>query len=166
MDLRLVVGGLIARNPVLSTLLANYAARLEEDRFGYGAATSPSFIVPTWSVDRFSHVPAGSRLLTVEAHTSSTDPRRHENLDTILRVVHMVLTDDHAGAAIIARRLATPADLVASDLGTVVRVGMWDIAPVPSAGAEAAQRRLLPWPDCSTSVITTGALAPRTVSMN
>ncbi len=166
MDLRLVVGGLIARNPVLSTLLANYADRLDEDRFGCGAATSPSFIVPTWSVDRFSHVPAGSRLLTVEAHTSSTDPRRHENLDTILRVLHVVLTDDHADASIIARRLATPADLVASDLDTVVRVGMWDIAPVPSCGPEAAQRRLLPWPDCSTSVITSGALAPGTISMN
>ena len=30
----------------------------------------------------------------------------------------------------------------------------------------AAQRRLLPWPDCSTSVIDTGGRAPGTLGMN
>jgi hypothetical protein len=45
-------------------------------------------------------------------------------------------------------------------------VGTWDIAPVPACGRGTAQRRLLPWPDCSPSLIATGALAPGTTSLN
>jgi hypothetical protein len=164
MDVRLVVGGLLTRNAVLSKLLLNYADRLERGCSGHCTVSAPCFIVPNWS--RPPSAPFMSRLLTVQAHTSRTDPSRHDTLDEIMRVVHAVLTDDHAGSSITVRRLGTPADLVASDLGTVVRLGFWDIAPVPSSGREAGQRRLLPWPDCSKSIIATGALAPGTVSMN
>jgi hypothetical protein len=166
MDHRLVVGGLIARNAVLSTLLLNYADRLEKGSLGHGAATAPSFIVPIWSVGRFPYAPIGNRLLTVEAHTSSTDPRCQENLDTILRLLHVVLTDDHASSSITARRLSTTAGLRSSGPDTVVKAGTWDVALVPSRSLRAAPRRLLPWPDCSTSVIATGPLTPRAIRLN
>lgn len=166
MDVRLVVGGLLTRNAVVSELLWNYADRLERGCSREGPVSAPRFIVPNWSVDQPPSAPSGSRLLTVHAHTSRTEPSRHETLDAILRLLHVVLTDDHAGSFVTARRLSAPADLVATDLDTVVRVGIWDIAPFPSHAPEVAQRRLLSWPDCSTSVIATGALAPGTLSMN
>jgi hypothetical protein len=163
MDVRLVVGGLLTRNAVLSELLLNYADRLARGCSGHRAESAPCFIVPNWS--RLPSAPFTSRLLTVRAHTSRTDPSRHDTLDEIMRLLHGVLTDDHAGSSITARRLRTPADLVAGDLDTVVRLGCWDIAPVPSCGPGAAPRRLLPWPDCS-AVLATAALAPGTVNMN
>jgi hypothetical protein len=162
-----VVGGLLTRNAVVSRLLWNYADRLERGWSGHCSRRSaPCFIVPHWSVDQLPSAPFGSRLLTVHAHTSRTDPSRHETLDAILRLLHVVLTDDHAGSSVMARRLRAPADLVAGELDTVVRLGIWEIAPVPSRRLEAGQRRLLPWPDCSTSVVATGAPAPATISMN
>jgi hypothetical protein len=166
MDLRLVVGGLLTRNGVLSTLLMNYADRLEQGRFGRDTATAPCFIVPTWSIDARPSAPLRSQWLTVEAHTSRNDPSRHHNLDTILRLLHGVLTDDHAGRLITARRLSTSAVLMTRGLDTDFRVGTWEITPVPSCDLESAQTRLLPWPDSTTSVITAGALASGTVSLN
>lgn len=171
MDVRLVVGGLLTRNAVVSRLLWNYADRLERGRSGHFSAAATCFIVPDWSVDQLPSAPFESRLLTVHAHTSRIDPNPHETLDAILRLLHVVLTDDHAGSFVSARRLGTPADLVVSELDTVVRLGNWDIAPVPSRRLEAGQGRLLPWPDCSTSVAAaTGAPAPapalRAMSMN
>jgi hypothetical protein len=166
MDLRRVVGGIIARNAVLSTLLLHYADRLEQGRSEYGTATAAFFIVPTWSRDQSPSAQPRSQLFTVEAHTPRTDPGLHENLDTILQLVHEVLTDDHASTSITARRLNASTDLRTTDLDTAVRVGTWAIAPVPSCSLGAAQRRLLPWPDSGTSVVATGALAPRIVSMN
>ncbi len=164
MDVRLVVGGLLTRNAVLSRLLLNYADRLERGP-GHSAVPAPCFIVPSWSADQPRSAPSGSRLLTVHAHTSRTDPGRHHTLDTVMRLLHVVLTDDHAGSSITARRLRTPADLVAGGLDTVSRSGCWAIAAVLSCGSEAAQRRLLPWPDCS-AVLATGALAAGAVTMN
>lgn len=166
MDVRLAVGGLLARNAVVSRLLWNYADRLEWGWSGDCSVSAPCFIVPNWSVDHPPSAPFGSRLLTVHAHTSRTDPSRHETLDAILQLLHVVLTDDHAGSSVSARRLRTPADLVAGEFDTVVRLGIWDIAPVPPRRLEAGQRRLLPWPDCRTSVVATGAPAPGPISMN
>jgi hypothetical protein len=165
MDLHLVVGGLLARNAALSTLLMNYADRLEQGCFGHGVATAPCFIVPAWTVGRPPSAPFARELLTVEAHTSRDDPRLHQNLDTILGLLHAVLTDGHARKSVTARRLGTAADLVVSGLDTVFKVGTWEIAGAPSKDAGAAQQQLVPWPDCSP-VTTTGFLAPGTVSMN
>ena len=164
MDVRLVVGGLLTRNAVLSRLLLNYADRLERGP-GHCAVPAPCFIVPLWSADRSRYAPSGSRLLTVCAHTSCTDPERHHTLDAVLRLLHVVLTDGHAGSSITARRLSTPGDLVAGDPDTVSRSGCWAIAPVPPCGPEAPRRRLLPWPDCS-AVLATGALAAGAVTGN
>jgi hypothetical protein len=164
MDVRLVVGGLLTRNAVLSRLLLNYADRLERG-LGHCTVPAPCFIVPTWSADQPPSAPFGSRLLTVHAHMSRSDPGCHDTLDAIMLLLHVVLTDDHAGSSITARRLSTPADVAASDLDTVSRLGCWDIAPVPSWGPEADQRRLLPWPDCG-AVLATGALTPGTVNVN
>jgi len=164
MDVRLVVGGLLARNAVLSRLLLNYADRLERGP-GHCALPAPCFIVPDWSADQARSASSGSRLLTVSAHTSRTDPERHHTLDAVLHLLHVVLTDDHAGSSITARRLHTTADLVAGDPDTVSRSGCWAIAPVPSCSPGAAQRRLLPWPDCS-AVLATGARAAGAVTVN
>ena len=167
MDVRLVVGGLLTRNAVVSRLLWNYADRLERGWSGH-CSSAPCFIVPDWSVDQPSSAPLGSRRLTVHAHASRTDPSHHETLEAILRLLHGVLTDDHAGSSISARRLRAPADLVAGEHDTVVRLGIWEIAPVPSRRLGRSQRRLLPWPDCRTSVVATGAPTPvpGTISMN
>jgi hypothetical protein len=166
MDLRRVVGGLIARNAVLSTLLMNYADRLRQGRSGHGTATAACFIVPDWSQDQLPSAPLRGRLFTVEAHTSRTDPRLHGNLDTILGLVDVVLTDDHASTSITARRVDAAADLRTTGSDTVVRVGSWDITPIPSCGLAAAERRLRPWPDCATSVLAGGALTPGLTSTN
>lgn len=166
MDLRLVVGGLLARNAALSTLLVNYADRLQGWCPGPGRATAPCFIVPTWSDDPVAHAGPGSLVLTVEAHTSGSDRRHAEDLDSILRLVHVVLTDEHAHACVTARRLGTPAGPMSSDLDTVLRTASWSVTPVASSDRRATQRRLVPWPDCSTSVMSARALARGTVSMN
>jgi hypothetical protein len=138
MDLRLAVGGLLTRDVVLSTLLVNYADRLVQGSPGPGTSTAPCFIVPNWRADQVER--PGRRLFSVEAHTSRTDPRRRENLDAVLRLLHEVLTGDEAGASITARRLGTSDDLVAGDLDTVVRVGTWEIAPASSATAWSRPR--------------------------
>jgi hypothetical protein len=166
MDVRFVVGGLLTRNAELSRLMSNYACRLERGCSGHCRVSPPCFIVPNWTADQPLATPFGSRLLMVQAHTSRTDPRRHETLDAIMRLLHTVLTDEHAGSSITAQRLGPPIDLVGSNLGTVGKLGIWDIAPVPSGGSAAGPRRLLPWPDCSTSAIPSGARAPGTLSMN
>lgn len=166
MNVRLVVGGLLTRNAVLNELLWNYADRLERDGSANCPGSAPRFIVPVWSDDQPPSGPFGGRLFAVQAHTSRTDPGRHDTLDAILRLLHTVLTDDHASSFITARRLSTSTEVVAGDLDTVVRSGIWDIAPAPSGHHEAARRRLLPWPDCSTSIMATGALAPASSYMN
>jgi hypothetical protein len=165
MDLRREVGGLLTRNAVLRTLLMNYADRLQQSCAGNGSATAPCFIVPTWDVDRRLSRRPRSRVLTVEAHTSCSDPTRDEDLDAILRLVHVVLTDDHAGTSITARRLATSAEVTTSGRDTVVRMGFWEIVPVPSCDLGGTRPRLLPWPDCSAVTIA-GALAASGVSAN
>jgi hypothetical protein len=165
MDLHLVVAGLLTRNAALSTLLMNHADRIEQGCFGHGVATAPCFIVPAWTVCQPLSAPLTREVLTVEAHTSRDDPRCPQNLDTILGLLHAVLTDSHARRSVTARHLATAADLVVSGVDTVFKVGAWEIAGAPSKDAGAAQQRLLPWPDCS-AVTTTGFLAPRTISMN
>ena len=166
MDLRLVVGGLLARNPVLSTLLLNYADRL---RPGFsapgGTTTATCFIVPTWTVDHRPSAPLTSELLTVEAHTSREDPDGPRELDLVLALLHAVLTDDHASRSITARRLGAAADLVAGGSDTVGKVDVWEITPTASCDLGAGQLRLLPWPDCSATS-TTGFLASGTASMN
>jgi hypothetical protein len=164
MDLRREVGGLLTRNAVLRTLLMNYADRLEQSCAGNGSATAPCFIVPTWDVDRRLSRRPRSRVLTVEAHTSRGD-RSRDDLDAILRLVHVVLTDDHAGTSITARRLDTSAGVRTSGLDTVVRMGSWEIAPAPSCDLGGTRRRLLPWPDCSAVTIA-GTPAARCVSAN
>ncbi|MGK5111701.1 MULTISPECIES: hypothetical protein [unclassified Geodermatophilus] len=135
MDLRLAVGGLLTRNAVLSTLLLNYADRIVQASPGPGAASAPCFIVPSWSADQCAR--PGCQLLTVEAHTCRTDPRRRENLDAVLWLLQEVLTGDEAVASITARLLGTSDDLVPGDRDTVVRVGTWEIAPASSATARS-----------------------------
>jgi hypothetical protein len=166
MDVRFVVGGLLCRNAELSQLLSNYACRLDRGCSGRCTASPPCFIVPNWTADQPPVSPSGSRLLTVQAHTPRSDPGRHETLDAIMRLVHAVLTDDHARSSITAQRLSPPVDLVASNLGTVGKLGIWTIAPVPSSDSDAAHRRLLPWPDCNASVVASGALAAGAFGMN
>jgi hypothetical protein len=165
MDLRLLVGGLLTRNTVLSTLLMNYAERLKRGRAGHGTTTASCFIRPTWRIEEDRSAEIARHLLIVEAHAARTDPRHEENLDTILRLLDVVLTDEHASAAITARRLETAAGGGLGGRSTAVRVGMWEIAPVPSHAARATQPRLLPWPDCSTA-LTAGDLAPGITSLN
>lgn len=166
MDVRLVVGGLLARNAVARRLLWNYADRLERGWSWDCSVSAACFIVPNWSVDPPPSAPFSARLFTVQAHTSCIDPSPHETLDAILRLLHVVLTDDHAGSSVTARRLDAPADLVDGELDTVARLGIWDIAPVPARRPEAGQRRLLPWPDCSPSVVTGAPTPGTTTSMN
>ncbi len=133
MDIRLAVGGLLTRDAVLGTLLQNYADRLGQLSPGRGTSTAPCFIVPSWSDDWFAR--PERRLLTVEAHTSRTDPRPRENVDAVLGLLHEVLTGDEAVASITARLLGTSDDLVPGDRDTVARVGTWEIAPASSATA-------------------------------
>jgi hypothetical protein len=165
MDLRFVVGGLIARNAVLSTLLANYADRPEQECSGQGTDTAPCSIVLTWTIDESPFAPFGSELLRVEAHTSSTDPRRHQDLATVVRLLHAVLTDDHARTSITVRRLATWDHSRSSGLDTVVDVGIWEISPARSSDQGTTRPRLLPWPDSGT-LSATGSLPWGTVSLN
>jgi hypothetical protein len=165
MDLRLVVGGLLTRNTVLNGLLLNYADGLEQECFGHGTATATCFIVPRWTSDRHACAPLGSQVLTVEAHTPRDDPSRHENLDIILSLLHAVLTDDHASASVISRRLETSPGLAVGDRDTVFRVGTWVISPARSQYAGTARPRLVPWPD-ATMVTRSMFLAPGTLSMN
>ena len=166
MDVRLAVGGLLTRNAVLSTLLVNYADRLEQGRSGRGAPLAPCFIVPTWwRVGEDPTAPAGPDLLTVAAHASRNDPHHAENLDSILRLLQVVLTDDHARASIIARRLGMFDEHASTDRDTVTRVGIWTIAPVPSRAPAATEARLLPWPDCG-AVLGAAVLAPGTAGLN
>jgi hypothetical protein len=174
MNLRLVVGGFMARNTVLSTLLLNYADRLQHECAGYSRAPAPCFIVPTWNLDQRPSSPLASQLLTVEAHTSHDDPRCHENLDAILGLLHSVLTDEHASDSISIRRLGGSPGLMAGRLDTVCKVGIWEVAPAQSQDAGGEQPRLLLWPDCDAvtrtgfcdAVTRTGFLAPGTLSMN
>jgi hypothetical protein len=169
MDVRLVVRSLIARNAVLSTLLANHDDRIEQGcqgGSGRRTTTAPGFIVLTWSVDASPFAPAGSELLRVEVHTSRTDPGRHEDHDTVLQLLHAVLTDDHARTSITARRATAWADPRSTGgLDTDVPVGVWEIAPTRSGVRGTARSRLLPWPDPST-LLAPGSLAWGTVSMN
>jgi hypothetical protein len=138
MDLRLVVGGLLTRDAVLSALLLNYADRLERGPVEPCAGTTARFIVPCWAADERPSAPPRGRLLRVEAHASPADPGRHENLDAILRRLDAVLTDDQAGRSIRARRLLGSADLRSSPFGTVVRVGVWAVAPAPSRDGDSS----------------------------
>lgn len=166
MDVRLVVSGLLSRNAVLSALLMNYVERLEQERFGRCASTRACFIVPTWwNSDAEPPAPVAADLLTVAVHAPRTDPDHGDNLDRVLGLLHMVLTDDHAGASITARRLYTSDDRAFSDRGTAVRMGIWEIAPVLSRPARSTHARLLPWPACSAP-LDAGGLAPGTVSLN
>jgi hypothetical protein len=165
MNVRLAVGGLLTRNAVLSALLLNYADRLDQECYGHGTATAPCFIVPTWTVDQRPSAPQGSQVLTVEAHTSRNDPRRHENPDSILALLHTVLTDDQASGSITTRRLPTSPDLVPGGRGTVCKVGAWEIALAPARPPGSAQPQRLPWPDCN-AVTAAGFLTPGTAVLN
>jgi hypothetical protein len=165
MHLHLAVGGLLARNAAVTTLLMNYADRLERGPGREGVATAPCFIIPTWSIDEPPRTPFRRHLLTVQAHTARTDPCPDAQLDSILQLLHVVLTDDHASSWIIARRLGAPAGPAHSRFGTAVRTGTWEIAPAPSSAPGADRRRLRPWPDCRTA-LTTGAVACGTTALN
>jgi hypothetical protein len=164
MNVRLEVGGLLTRNAVLSTLLLSYAERLEQECSGCATATAPCFIVPMWTLDQRRSVPEASGLLTVEAHTSRNDPRSHENPDSILALLHSVLTDDQASGSITARRLPTSPDLVPGRRGTVCKVGTWEIALAPARAPRSARPRRLPWPDCDA--VTTGFTTRGTAVLN
>jgi hypothetical protein len=166
MDVRLAVGGLLTRNAVLSTLLVNYADRLEEGWPGRGASTASCFIVPAWwSVGQRPTATTAPHLLSVTAHASLSDPDHAVNLDSILRLLQGVLTDDHARASITARRLVTSDDQASGDPDTATRVGIWEITPVLSRAAGGTQGRLLPWPDCR-AVLDARGLAPATAGLN
>ena len=126
MNLRLAVGGLLARDAVLGTLLLNYADHLQHG--GHGSDTPPPcFIVPDWVADPFSTASPESELFMVEVHTSRRDPRRGHNLDGILDLLDEVLTQPATVEPITARRLGTSSEI--RDGGsTVFRTGMWAIA--------------------------------------
>lgn len=164
MDVRRTVGGALTRNAVLCQLLWNYAERLEQASSTHGARRAPSFIVPSWSAEQPSSSPSGSRVLTVHAYTSRTDPARDDALDAILQLVHAALTDSDVSASITARRVTTPTHVMDSDVGTVVRAGVWDIAPVGSCRPVGTQR--LPRADRVTRQAATGGTAAATPSLN
>lgn len=126
MNLRLVVGGLLTRDPVLGTLLLNYADRLEHGGRG-SDTTPPSFIVPDWVADFRSTAAPESELFTVEVHTSRGDPRRGHNLDVILDLLDEVLTQPATAEPITARRLDTCSE-IRDSCSTAFRTGMWAIA--------------------------------------
>jgi hypothetical protein len=164
-DLRRVVGGLIARDAVLNALLLNHADCLQQGALRHGLATAPCFIVPSWSGDHLQPAMSRSRMFRVEAHTSRTDPRLRENLDAILRRVHAVLTDERSRSCIAARCLNTAPEPWATGFGTVVKVGVWDIVLVPPGPGTTRQRRA-PWPDLGTSVVAAHAPAAGTINAN
>ncbi len=119
-DLHLVVGGLLTRDPPLGTLLADRAAGLQREQLPV-----PSSIVPSWAADDRPGAPAGSELLTVEAHVSRYAPRPRRCLDDVLDTVHAVL----AGGPVRAERLG---DGGVPDIGrrTVSCSATWAPAPV------------------------------------
>jgi len=127
MNLRLVVGGLLARDAVLGTLLLNYADRLQRGVRGSGT-TPPCFIVPAWVGDFRSIISPESEVLKVEVHTFRGDPRRGHDLDVILRLLDRVLTRPAAGEQITARRVETSPETRDSGAGTVFKIGAWEIA--------------------------------------
>lgn len=151
LDLRRVVGGLMASDAVLNRLLLNYADRLLRERPGHAAGPGPCFIVPTWDVDRRSSVSPAGQLFTVEAHTWRADPSPHENLDIILQLLHTVLTGDHARGSISAHFDGTAGNLVVSRLGTVYKVGSWRISLATSPDQTPTQPRLVA-PRCRTAI--------------
>jgi hypothetical protein len=142
MDLRRVVGGLLTRDAVLSTLLLNYADRLER---GPSAATDPRFIVPSWD-DGVPGAPHETRVLTVAAHTCREDPRPHDHLDAVLGLLDRVLTGEEARRSITARPATTSADLQVG-VDTVAKVATWEITLAPSQIPAPPEPRLLAVPD-------------------
>jgi hypothetical protein len=155
MDLHLVVGGLMARNPALSRLLLNYADLLDNRYAGQATTMASCFIVPAWTVDQSPSAPPSSELLVVEAHMHRDDPSRRRGLDATLHLLHSVLTDAEASGAIIIHCLGMSAEIMAGDLETVFKVAIWEIAPAPSPYPTVTQPRLAPWP-CPSQTATTG----------
>ena len=123
-DLRLAVGGLLTRDPLLATLLLNHAACLQWEQ-----SPAPSSIIPSWSADDRPDAPAGSELFTVEVHVSRDALHPHRSLEAVLDTVHAVLTGGRVGA----ERLA---DTAVPDIGggTVSRAATWAVVP-GAAGA-------------------------------
>jgi hypothetical protein len=144
MHLRRVVGGLLTRDPVLSTLLLNYADRLARGRLGPGA--DPRFVVPSWT-DPVPEKPDETRVLTIAAHTCRDDPSPHDHLDAVLGLLHGVLTGEEARRSITTRYRGTSADLQAG-VDTVAKVATWEITLTPSqAPVEGGPRtRAVPGP--------------------
>jgi hypothetical protein len=174
MNLRRVVGGLMARDAVVARLLMNYADRLVRERPGHPAPPGPCFLVPMWDSDERPSPPPASQLFAVEAHTRRDDPCPHDSLDILLALLHSVLTDAVARWSITARFDGATENLTVSSLGTVYKVGTWQIAPAPpwdpgtpgagTSGARPAQPRLLPWPD--RPMTATGLAGVGAASMN
>ncbi len=119
-DLRLVVGGLLTRDPLLGTLLLNHAAGLQWEQLPV-----PSSIIPSWAADDRPAAPAGGELLTIEAHVPRDAARPHRCLDDVLDTVHAVLT----GGPVHAKRLDV-GGVPDIGRGTVSRSATWALAPI------------------------------------
>ena len=132
-DLRLAVGGLLTRDPLLSTLLLNHAASLQWEQ-----TPAPSSIIPSWAADDRPGAPAGSQLFTVEAHVSRDATHPHRSLEAVLDTVHAVLTGGPLGV----ERLADTA-VPHIGGGTVSRAATWalTLAAAGALGQSAAGHR-------------------------
>jgi hypothetical protein len=129
MHLRLVVGGLLVRHPVLSSLLLNYADRLDRGCAGPDTATT-CFIVPSWTADDCSDGPGRSELLTVQVHTARGIPGRRECAEEVWHLVQSALTDGPAADQVRIRCLATSQELVDVSLDTAFSARTWRVAAV------------------------------------
>ena len=129
-DLHRAVGGLLTRDPLLGTLLLNYAAGLMWEQ-----TPAPSSIIPSWAADDRPGAPAGGELFTVEAHVSRETPHPRRALDAVLDTVHAVLT---AGPVEVERL----ADTAVPDIGggTVSRAATWALAPAAAGAVRPAAR--------------------------
>ena len=146
MHLRLVVGGLLTRDPVLCTLLVAYADRLQ---WSTAPGARPScFIVPRWTVDGPEGLPGEAEVLTVQVHAARGLPGGRERTEEVWRLVQSALTGERAVQQVRARSVGTPAELVDSHLGSVCRARSWQVAVVSPVGAGAVPRRWVPWPGC------------------
>lgn len=150
MDLHLAVGGLLTRDPVLGTLLLNYAAHLGSWCTGSAGTAATSFIVPSWPADPHPPGPTGGQLFSVEAHVPREAAHRRHDSAAILDLVDAVLTDGAADGSVQTRRLPGE-DLVGIGPNSVFTTATWLVAPAlrettrtATGLTPAAHRRLAP----------------------
>jgi hypothetical protein len=146
MDLRLVAFDLIARDIGLRALLVNYADRLEDD-CGDCSATAACFLALQWSVDESRPAAAGSQLLTARAHLPRQRAGERLFLDFVLDRVRAALARTARNGSVAARYLGTSREFLDSELDTISKTSLFQIAPAPPPPHDAATLlTMAPWP--------------------